>query len=168
MWKTEIRSCADVTISHYSHLLCCRRQHSCSYSPVKIYLSLLACSWIPPRCPASNVTWPLTNACMQMGNCYSPFPTPPYKAASEKSKWVSDPKRHSCQSSSYASWTDWSGTRQGSPHLPLWFRLVLSGFICLLLLLPIDSSWHPLGTASSCLSVCCPPPQLVNLYGMKA
>lgn len=50
------------------------------------------------------------------------------------------------------------GTQQRGPHLPLWFKLLLSGLICLLLFLSIDSSWHPQGTAYPCHSICHPPP----------
>lgn len=54
--------------------------------------------------------------------------------------------------------TDMSGTWQGGPPFPLWFRLLLSDLVCLPLLLTIDSSWHPLGTAFSCHFSCCSPP----------
>lgn len=46
--------------------------------------------------------------------------------------------------------TDRYGTRQGSPHLPLCFTLLLCGLTCLPLFLPFDSSWHSLGTPWSC------------------
>lgn len=49
--------------------------------------------------------------------------------------------------------TDRSGTRQAGSYLFLCFRLLLSSLISLLFVLPIGSSWHPLGTAYSCHSI---------------
>lgn len=105
---------------------------------------------VPPRYCAGNMTQLLTSAGGQLPQSL-PHPSP-----GEKSPYGGQTLKN-IQNQGVHMPADLTG-RSVDPHLFVWFRLLLAGLISLLLLLPIASGCHPLQTACSCHSVCCPPP----------
>lgn len=164
MWTTGKRSCVAVIETQLCGCNCVtllrppvlyKAVFTESYSPLKIHLaSFLACGLIPPRYTASNVV------VRRLATVTIPFPLLPTRQPKKipNGSWTLK-SIHTREVHMPDEVTDRPGARQEGSPLPLWFKLLLSSLICLLLLLPIYSSWHPPGTAHSCHYICCPPPE---------